>query len=113
MEQIFTLPSEDIAAIWIEGAKSSGNADAQYNAGLHFALGRGVAQNYQEALIWFLKAAEQDHMEAICNIGAFYGQGMGVTQDFTEAAKWFQKAADLGDEMAERNLAICLEQMQR
>ena len=109
MEQVHVLPDEIFAEIWINGARSSQEPDAEFNCGLLYASGYGVEQDYEEALGWFLKAAEKGHVEAICNVGAFYGGGIGVEQDMKKAAEWFQRAAELGDKKAERNLAKCLQ----
>ena len=41
-----------------------GDAQAQYNMGLHFYNGDGAAQNFGKAAKWWSKAAEQGHAEA-------------------------------------------------
>ena len=43
---------------------NKGDAQAQYNMGLHFYNGDGAAQNFGKAAKWWSKAAEQGHAEA-------------------------------------------------
>jgi len=48
-------------------------------------LGRGVAQDYVEAVKWFRKAAEQNEADAQFNLGICYFIGRGVAKDEAEA----------------------------
>lgn len=47
-----------------------GNAVAQYNLGKMYLQGRGVAQDYKEAVRWLRLAAEQGDMGAQADLGA-------------------------------------------
>jgi TPR repeat protein len=73
-----------------------GDAAAQFNLGVMYAKGQGVAQDYAEAATWYRKAAEQGYAPAQCKLGTMYSQGHGVTQDYAEAMKWYRKAAEQG-----------------
>ena len=42
----------------------AGDASAQTNLGLMYIDGKGVPQDYQQAVTWFTKAAEQGHASA-------------------------------------------------
>ena len=44
-----------------------GNADAQYNLGVMYYNGRGVRQDYAEAVKWYRQAAEQGYPQAQYN----------------------------------------------
>ncbi len=46
-----------------------GNADAQYNLGLMYENGWGVAQDYAEAVKWWRLAAEQGRADAQLGLG--------------------------------------------
>ncbi len=63
-----------------------GDAGAQYNLGMMYDKGLGVAQDYKEALKWYRLAAEQGFAAAQYNLGVMYDKGEGVTQDDKEAA---------------------------
>ena len=82
----------------------TGDAFAQYNVGVAYANGDGVAQDHASAVKWFMKAAEKDITEAQYNLGICYANGWGVTKDDSEAAKWFRKASDKGDADAQFRL---------
>ena len=58
-----------------------GDAWAQYDLGQIFADGRGVPQDYEEALWWWRLAAEQGLTMAMTDIGLMYSLGRGVLQD--------------------------------
>ena len=73
------------------------NKNAQYDLGLCYEYGRGVTQDYYEAVKWFRKAAEQGYANAQNNLGNCYYYGRGVTQDYYEAVKWYRKAAEQGN----------------
>jgi len=46
---------------------ASGDADAQFNLGQAYKLGRGVTADQAQAVDWFRKAAAQNHPQAIDN----------------------------------------------
>ena len=77
-----------------------GDADAQFNLGAMYTFGRGVPQDYAEALKWFRKAAEQGEARAQSNLGWMYRTGKGVPKDDTEAYAWWSIAAANNDEVA-------------
>ena len=81
-----------------------GHATAQYNLGVFYAKGLGVAQDDAEAVKLFRKAAEQGHAEAQFFLGVMYRHGRGVSQDYAEAVKWWRKAAEQGGTEAQYNL---------
>ena len=74
-----------------KGAKQGGPL-AQFKLGIMYYKGRGVAQDYTEAMKWWRLAAEQGFAEALNNLGMMYGNGDGVPADFVEAHKWFDLA---------------------
>jgi TPR repeat protein len=68
--------------------------------------GKGVTQDFSEAVKWFQKAVEQNYAAAQDNLGQMYETGHGVTRDFNEAAKWYRLAAERGYGGAQNRLAI-------
>ncbi len=69
-----------------------------------YDAGRGVPQDYAEALKWFRKAVEQGLAEAQHSLGVMYDNGWGVPQDYAEAVKWYRKAAEQGHAGTQINL---------
>jgi hypothetical protein len=100
--------SKDYAAAFTKFKKAAeaGDAAAQYNLGLMYFQGQGVAQDYLQAARWFTKAAEGGVRQAQSNLALMYDQGKGVAQDYLQAARWFTKAAEAGDAAAQYNLAL-------
>ncbi|HEV2562353.1 MAG TPA: tetratricopeptide repeat protein [Rhizomicrobium sp.] len=84
------------ARIWLPLAER-GNAMAQFDLGLTYQRGLGVAQDYNEAARWFRLAAAQGNAEAQGSLGVMFAAGQGVAQDYVEAAKWFRLSAAQGD----------------
>ena len=81
-----------------------GDADAQFNLGQAYKLGRGVPADLKMAQTWYEKAAEQGHEEAQANLGLLMFQ----TGQQEAAMVWIRKAADRGDPRAEFILGTAL-----
>ena len=85
-------------------AAERGNAAAQNNLGSMYYKGRGVRQDYAEAVKWFRQAAERGDAQAQFNLGIMYDIGRGVSRDDAEAFKWYRQAAERGVADAQFNL---------
>ena len=81
-----------------------GDADAQFELGRSYTIGRGVAEDDQEAVFWYRKAAEQGHVGGQFGLGLSFAIGVGVPADDREATSWFRKAAEQGDASAQLEL---------
>jgi hypothetical protein len=81
-----------------------GDASREFDLGRMYFEGKGVTQDYAEALRWYRKAAEQGHIKAQFCLGEMYLRGQGTTEDQAEARQWIQKAAKQNDEKAEAAL---------
>ncbi len=73
-----------------------GLSQAQYNLGLMYAEGEGVAQEYQEAAKWIRLAATQGNANAQFNLGGMYYKGKGLHKDYVLAHLWVSRAAEQG-----------------
>ena len=85
---------------------------AQFNLGIMYYQGQGVAQDYAEAARWYRKAAELGVTKAQFNLGVMYARGRGVALDYAESARWYRKAAEQGDVSAQFNLGVMYHQGQ-
>ncbi len=92
-------------------AAEQGDAQAQFQLGVMYDEGQGVAQDFREAVPWYRRAAEQGHALAQNNLGVVYGKGQGVTQDYVIAHKWTNLASAQGYENAIKNLGFLEEMM--
>ncbi|MBQ7695673.1 MAG: sel1 repeat family protein [Lentisphaeria bacterium] len=103
------LAAEKVTAGQIIAFKAKaklGDAVSQYNLGLCYLNGWGVAKDMTEAAKLFRKAADKGIDEAQFNLGACYANGWGVAKDMTEAAKWTRKAAEQGHSGAQYNWGL-------
>lgn len=79
----------------------AGDADAQFNLGQAYKLGRGVPQDLAQAANWFGRAAGQNHLQAADNLGlVLYDMGRRA-----DALPWLQQSADRGEPRAQFVLA--------
>ena len=86
-----------------------GNAEAQYELGVMYFEGQGVAEDFKEAAKWYQLAAEQGNAAAQFSIGFMYAKGQGVAQDFKEAVKWYLLSAEQG--YRDRNVSMTLKHL--
>ena len=82
-------------AIWRPLAEK-GDADAQFNLGQAYRLGRGVPTNLSAAKTWFERAATQGHVDAQTTLGLLLFQN----GDQAEGLGWLKKAAEQGEPRA-------------
>ncbi len=83
-------------AAWRSLAEA-GDADAQFNMGQAYKLGRGVPADFDKAIEWFRKAAAQGHVRAEDNYGLLLFQ-QGKRE---QAMPYLQKSADRGETRAQ------------
>ena len=80
----------------VQKAAEQGLAEAQIVLGAMYSHGRGVAQDYKQAVAWYRKAAEQGDANAQGLLGVLYSQGRGVAQDDKLAYVWSSVSAANG-----------------
>jgi TPR repeat protein len=83
-------------AIWRPLA-DRGDADAQFNLGQAYRLGRGVPLNLGTAKGWFERAARTGHVDAETTLGLL----MFENGEQPEGLKWLRQAADRGEPRAQ------------
>src|SRR3954451_10431760 len=83
-------------AIWRPLAER-GDADAQFNLGQAYRLGRGVALNLGTAKGWFERAARSGHVDAETTLGLL----MFENGEQAQGLKWLRQAADQGEARAQ------------
>src|SRR4051812_14327997 len=82
-------------AIWRPLAEH-GDADAAFNIGQAYRLGRGVPTNLSVAKTWFERAARENHVDAQTTLGLLLFQN----GDQAEGLKWLKAAAEQGEPRA-------------
>ncbi|MCV2219298.1 tetratricopeptide repeat protein [Thauera sp. Sel9] len=103
------IHEEAIEAMRVEMTMASanqGNAVAQFDLGMRYLSGHGVAQSDTEAVHWYRQAATQGHAGAQIELGLMYENGRGVPRDATEAARWYLRAAEQGNMYGQYNVGV-------
>jgi hypothetical protein len=90
----------------VSQSRDEGYAKAQYGLGNAYYYGKGVQQNYDEAVRWYRRAAERGDAPALEALAYMYENGKGVPRDAAEAIRWSRKAADQGDAEAQSFLGF-------
>ena len=73
------LPENEFYSL--RGPAAAGDAQAQFALGNHYFYGRGVAQDYRQALLWCSKSANQGFAPAQNLLGYMYQHKFGVPRD--------------------------------
>lgn len=79
----------------------AGDADAQFNLGQAYKLGRGVGQDLAQAAEWFRQAAAQGHLQGEDNLGLVLYE----LSRKDEALPWLERSAARGEPRAQYVLA--------
>ena len=82
-------------AIWRPLAEK-GDADAAFNLGQAYRLGRGVTTNLAAAQTWFERAANKGHIDAQTTLGLMLFEN----GDRAAGVRWLRQAADKGEPRA-------------
>ncbi|MAG98084.1 MAG: hypothetical protein CMM08_15505 [Rhodospirillaceae bacterium] len=93
--------------IW-QAAARAGDARAQTNLGVLYALGRGVKLDAKVAVSWYRKAAAQNYPKGQYNLGLAYRSGRGTGKDEAKAVTLFRQAAEQGLASAQYMLGLSL-----
>ena len=86
----------------------NGDAKAQFNVGLIYAMGKGVNQDSYQAKEWYRKAADQENRAAQYNLAKLLMQQEDNKDKDTikRAIYWYRKASDGGQKEASNDLAL-------
>jgi uncharacterized protein len=82
----------------------NGDADAQFNMGQAYKLGRGVPVDFKLAEGWYRRAADQGHLQAEDNLGLILFQN----GDRQKAMPYIERSASRGEPRAQYVLATAL-----
>ena len=91
---------EKAVAEW-RGPALAGDADAQFNLGQAYKLGRGVKTDLDIALTWYNKAAAQNHLQAADSVGHL----LHYKGDVASALPFLQASSSRGEPRAQYLLA--------
>ncbi|MEN9560298.1 MAG: hypothetical protein RLZZ502_1509 [Pseudomonadota bacterium] len=106
LRQSGRLEDDKQAVDWFKKASVRGHQDASFYLGMHYAEGRGVLQDYPEAMHIIGKLADANHANAQNMVGNFYRRGLGMPINKAKAYVWYNIAAAKGhrDAMSFRDI---------
>jgi localization factor PodJL len=101
-----SLPPATVGPLSLRLAAANGDPSAAFEVGARLAEGKGINQNFHEAIIWYQKSASQGFAQSQYRLGTLYERGLGVKADLARAQMWYQRAAEQGHVKAMHNLAV-------
>ena len=87
-------------------AAAKGDPSASFEVATRFAEGRGIKQDFKQAMTWYQRASAKGSAIAQYRLGTLYERGLGTPIDTTRARLWYKRAADQGNVKAMHNLAV-------
>ena len=95
----------------LRGEAEKGSPLAEYNVGVCYDTGFGVARDQAKALEYYQKSAKHGLAAAQFDLGLSYLRpGQGIRPDPELGVQWLRKAADQGFALAENQLGVCYRQ---
>ena len=89
-----------------EPLAATGDANASFNLGQAYRLGRGVKQDLSRAVSFYESAAKLGHVTAQGNLGTLYYFSQPPVQNRKKAVEWWHTAAQNGDARAQYMLGV-------
>jgi uncharacterized protein len=85
---------------------TKGDANAAFNLGQAYRLGRGVKQDMSKAVLFYEQAAKNGHVAAQGNLGTLLYFSAAPVQSRKKAVEWWHTAAQNGDNRAQYMLGV-------
>lgn len=100
------MPPALVGPLSLRMAAVRGDASASFEVATRFAEGRGIKQDFKQAMVWYQRAANKGLAIAQYRLGTLYERGLGTTADTAKARTWYKRAADQGNIKAMHNMAV-------
>lgn len=100
------LPPLTVGPLSLRLAAANGDPSAQFEVGARLAEGRGINQDFKEAMRWYQRSAAQGFAQSQYRLGTLYERGLGTEADVGRARVWYERAAEQGNIKAMHNLAV-------
>jgi len=96
IDEIDVEKAEQIKHYLLKLAENN-DQDAMVDLGSMYYVGKGIEQNYKEAVKWYEKAAEKLDEYGLCYLGYCYYHGRDIEIDYEKAYSCFSQSAFLGN----------------
>ena len=100
------MPPALVGPLSLRMAAAKGEPSAAFEVATRFAEGRGIKQDFKQALVWYQRAANKGLAIAQYRLGTLYERGIGTVVDAARARMWYKRAADQGNVKAMHNMAV-------
>ena len=100
------LPPALIGPLSLRMAAAKGDASAAFEVASRLAEGRGIKQDFKQAMVWYQRSAAKGLAVAQYRLGTLYERGLGTNVDAARARIWYKRAADQGNVKAMHNMAV-------
>jgi localization factor PodJL len=100
------LPPAFIGPNSLRNAAQKGDPSAEFEVAARFAEGRGIAQDFKQAIVWYQRSAQRGFAPAQYRLGTLFERGIGIKADPARAKIWYGRAAEQGHVKAMHNLAV-------
>jgi localization factor PodJL len=100
------LPPAFVGPMSLRVAAAKGDPSAAFEVAARMAEGRGVNQDFNQAIIWYQRSAQKGFAPAQYRLGTLYERGIGIKADLPRAKIWYARAAEQGNVKAMHNLAV-------
>jgi TPR repeat protein len=100
------LPPAAVGPHSLRVAAAGGDPSAAFEVGTRLAEGRGVTQDFEQAVLWYKRAAARGFAPAQYRLATLLESGLGVSSDLAAARGWYLKAAEQGHAKAMHNAAV-------
>ena len=100
------LPPALIGPLSMRLAAQKGDPEAQFEVAVRFAEGKGVKQDFKQAMAWYERSAKSGFVPSQYRLATLFERGVGGAPDLATASQWYQRAAGQGNVKAMHNLAV-------
>jgi localization factor PodJL len=100
------LPPAFVGPMSMRIAAAKGDPSAAFEVAARLAEGRGINQDFTQAIVWYQRSAQKGFAPAQYRLGTLFERGIGVKADLPRAKIWYARAAEQGNVKAMHNLAV-------
>lgn len=100
------LPPAFAGPMSLRIAAAKGDPSAAFEVAARLAEGRGINQDFTQAIVWYQRSAQKGFAPAQYRLGTLFERGIGVKADLPRAKIWYARAAEQGNVKAMHNLAV-------
>jgi localization factor PodJL len=100
------LPPAFVGPMSLRVAAAKGDPSAAFEVAARLAEGRGINQDFTQAITWYQRSAQKGFAPAQYRLGTLFERGIGVKADVPRAKIWYARAAEQGNVKAMHNLAV-------